>query len=459
MCGIAGWFDREGKAKEAVENALLSLEGRGPDGKKVYEYNKNLAIGQTRLAITGKAELPWIGKKVSIAHNGEIYNWKELSKKFKLKLESNNDSEVIVRFLDNQLNQKKSLSSAVKLFMQHAIGDYAVVGISKDTLFGFRDPVGIRPLWVGQSSRYVGFSSETLNLKVKNCTFPSPIQPGHLTTIKNGLIKDEMILDLKKIVSVQKKGSIKSVHHALKKTIDLQTKDLNHCGILFSGGVDSSLIAQMVINRVKHVTLYSVGLEGSSDLMHAKEAASQLSRKVNHEMVVIKPEEVPKLTMEALKRLERFDLLQTQLAVPMLALAKHISGKERVLFTGQGSDELFGGYKQYQRVFESEGKKGVEQELIREASDWWSRNLDREDRMIASYGIEERFPFWSLPVIKESFSLPLVYKIKSKEDSIRKHAVRQIALIEKLPESIAMRPKHALQYSTGVAKAVEKVLK
>lgn len=459
MCGITGWFDQEGNALAAVKNSLLSLKSRGPDDFGAHQVNAQLAIGQTRLAVTGTPQLPWVGRHVSIAHNGEIYNWKELAQKNKLNLSSDNDSEVILRFLEQKLGKGKTLLNAVKQFMQQANGNYAVVGTYQNCLFAFRDPVGIRPLFIGQSSRYSGFSSDTLSLKVKNCTFPIPLKPGHLAVITKGKLTIRNVLDVSNWMKKNKKTTIDSLHHAMKQAADLETHGLQQCGVLFSGGVDSSLIAQLVIQRVPNVTLYSVGMEGSSDLIHAKEAALRLGKKVKHELIVIKPDEIRSLTMEALKQLEHFDLLQTQLAVPMLALAKHIAGKGKVLFSGQGSDELFGGYKQYQRVYATEGKKGAEKELEREVKDWWARNLDREDRMMGGNGIEERFIFWNQLVIKQAFSLPLSQKIKSKDDEVRKHAIRTIALREGLPHDIALRPKHALQYSTGVAKAVEKVLK
>lgn len=453
MCGITGFIDSQGDARAAVQNALLSLRSRGPDGEGVYSPQKSIAIGQTRLAITGNAKLPWAGKTVSIAHNGEIYNAKELAQQFSLKWTTDNDSEVILRFLEKRLNAGDSLTKAVSQFMVHARGDYAVVGIHEGKLFGFRDPVGIRPLWWGKSSRFAGFCSETLALKVKNCTFPSPVLPGNLVVLDG---QKEKITQLATLTPAKKHTTISDLHRVLNEAADFQTRGLSHCGVLFSGGVDSSLIARLVAKRVKKVTLFSVGMKGSMDLDHVEEVASQMGNNVSLKIKEIKPEEIRALTVESLERLEQFDLLQAQLAVPMLALSKFISRKEKVVFSGQGSDELFAGYSHYKRVYASDGEKGVQQEVNRQALDWWARNLNREDRMVAGNGIEERFLFWDQQVVKTALSLPIKEKITSATDETRKHAIRKIALLEGVPNEVAYRKKHALQYSTGVAKQVEK---
>lgn len=452
MCGIIGFFDAQGNAQDAVENGLMPLRARGPDGQGIHASSKKIAIGQTRLAITGRATLPWVGKKVCIAHNGEIYNAKELAKKFSLRLSSDNDSEVILRFLEKELVNGQSLRQAVSKFMNHARGDYAIIGTCEGQLFGFRDPMGIRPLWWGRSARFFGLCSETLSLKVKNMTFPSPVLPGNLIVFDG---KKEKIISLL-LLKAKKPSTVEELHRVLKEAADYQTRNLNHCGVLFSGGVDSSLIATLVSKRVKKVTLFSVGMKGSLDLNHVEQVAKQLESNVSLRVREIKPEEIHSLTMESLERLERFDLLQAQLAVPMLALAQFISGKETVLFTGQGSDELFAGYSHYKQVYAKEGEKGVGFEVDRQVHDWWARNLDREDRMMAGNGLEERFLFWDQQVVKTALALPVSEKIQSSTDELRKHAIRKIAILEGVPVEVAHRKKHALQYSTGVAKQVER---
>src|SRR3989344_8044088 len=160
MCGIAGVFSRKGAdVFDDIADMLSMMRHRGPEGfgvstaagtKKHQSFSHlsqdtlsgNAGIGHCLLSITGHGLQPFSSptKKISLAHNGQIYNYAELTNK---KVQS--DSEAILHFFENY----PSIEKAIPEFMTLAIGKYAVAINSGNSLYAFRDVLGIKPLWFG----------------------------------------------------------------------------------------------------------------------------------------------------------------------------------------------------------------------------------------------------------------------------------------------------------------------
>jgi len=470
MCSVIGIYSRNGgdisRVLFEVQSALVH---RGHDAfginvcgseKKAKELGLlaplpigNFGLAHCLLSTTGYGVQPLTSNGISVVHNGQIYNYLDFSKRKNLV----SDSEGILDYFAGAL-KSENMQVAVKKFMEKAVGEYAI-GISfKNKLFAFRDPIGQKPLWFGSNDSFTAFASEPSALMKADIPFPLPLKPGHLLEITSKGFKEKNIFSipqLKKVVP--KKTDFNSFKKEFEKTIELQTNGLKKAAVLFSGGVDSSLVAKAVSEKVKDTRLFVAGVKGSEDVVFAKRAAKLLSLKL--ESVILTKSDVESLLLRSAKRLSFFDEMQLGLAVPVLACSDAIAkAGYRVVFSGQGSDEIFAGYHSYSKAI-TNGFDAVNEEIWFSLSRMWSRNFYRDDIMLASNALELRLPFVSINFVKESMAIPASEKIISEKDSLRKHPIRKLALAYGIPIEIANRPKKAMQYGSGVQKIVSKLLK
>ncbi|MCR4369389.1 MAG: asparagine synthase C-terminal domain-containing protein, partial [archaeon] len=242
------------------------------------------------------------------------------------------------------------------------------------------------------------------------------------------------------------------------RTMDLQTAGLKKAAILFSGGVDSSLIAKAVLDRVPKTTAFVAGVEGSHDLGVAKKSASQLG--IDLISLEMSEKDVQKSALECVGILTFFDSMQIGIAVPALACCQKISNAgHKVVFSGQGSDEIFCGYSSYVNALSSGGYPAVEEELWNAVSRMWSRNFFRDDAIASSCSLELRVPFMAKDFLAAAMSIPAQKKILSASDDLRKHPIRALAISHGVPKEIAMQKKKAMQYGSGSQKIVNRLFK
>ena len=481
MCGIIGLISKQGRQVfPELLDAMQNQKHRGFDSfgvhvkktikkKRIKEISENhlngtMGIAQNQLSITGNGMQPFTSKnnELSLVHNGEIYNFlelkKNLGKEFEKKFESSTDSEVIEKFFEKEL-KKKSVEASVKKFFKQSNGMYAVLFQFKNSLYAFRDPVGIKPLWIGENNSFIGASSEPKPLRKFNILFPQPLLPGHLIEFNEKGFKEKKIFDLTDLKKeIPKKKSFKKLKESFLESIELRTMHLREAAVFFSGGVDSSLIAKAVSEFVPRTTLITVGLQDSPDMKFCEENASELGLNVHFRK--INEKDVQFNARKAMYHLPYFDSLQLQIgALNFIAAREAKKLNLKTAFSGQGSDELFCGYSNYKRVLKLNGFKAVEQEIWNQLQEIWQRNLMREDLMSMANTIELRVPFLDLNFIKEAMAFPAKDKIKSVNDELRKHPLRKLAESLGVPKKFSERPKKALQYGSGTGKIVEKMFK
>jgi len=128
-----------------------------------------------------------------------------------------------------------------------------------------------------------------------------------------------------------------------------------------------------------------------------------------------------------------------------------------VMLAGQGSDELFGGYKRYLNTYSTLGSEGLEAQLFHDVSTAYQTNYERDNKICAFHGVELRLPFADYSLSTYALTIAAELKIASKQDAVRKHVLRQAALKLGLPRFMAEKPKKAIQYATGVAKTLKKL--
>ncbi|MFH1895564.1 MAG: asparagine synthase-related protein [archaeon] len=408
----------------------------------------SIGIAHSRLEITGKQPQPLtFGNSSGIIFNGEIYNFFEFSS-------SGSDSVFVRDFFEKEL-KNNSVEFAVKKFMSKANGEYAVAVFHNKKIFVFRDLFGIKPVWFGENDSFIAFSSEPKPLKKMNINFPLPLPPGSLLVLseKGVQVKKVFSFDLMK-KSCSKKASFSELKKSFFESVSLRSRNLEKTGVFFSGGVDSTLIAKAVSSFVPKTELFTAGMQDSHDIVSAEKAAEELGLKLH--LRIIEEHELKDLSLKALSVLSFFDEMQLQLAVPEYAVCGLASKNGmKVMFSGQGSDEIFGGYSNYTKVLSSNAS--VSDAIWHSVLNLWSRNFYREDIISMNFSLEHRLPFLDKNLVCTAMKIPVKQKIFGPKDKLRKRILRKLALDSGISKEISFKPKKALQYGSGVSRHLTKL--
>ena len=435
MCGICGGFNVN------VSQMLHVIRHRGPDGIGIFE-NGHVSIGHTLLSIVGTGKQPFYGchQGFTVVCNGEIYNYKEIIKKLKEhKFQTTTDSEVIVHLIEE--NYTENLIDAVKKCMMQLDGDYAFAVHYRGEVVLSRDPYGVKPLYISDNC----FSSERKSLR--------PISKK-IATLKPGSIMSHGS-EPKEYLNFQNykrriNRPIEDLYEALTNSVEKRTRDLK-VGLLFSGGIDSSLIAGIVDKIDRDAILYTVGMPGCKDFESVKEVADSF----NSELII---KTIPKKKLvdylgKVIYAIEDYNPMKVSIGVPIYVACEAIKNNGlKVALTGQGADELFAGYSRYLSM----SKTKLEAELLRDISNIGEANLQRDDAVSMANSIELRLPYMDSDVIGIALALSVDLKINNGR---RKYILKSIAKKMGLPESIINKSKKAIQYSSGVEKAIRSLAK
>jgi asparagine synthase (glutamine-hydrolysing) len=228
-------------------------------------------------------------------------------------------------------------------------------------------------------------------------------------------------------------------------------------GVLFSGGVDSSLAALLAQRFCSEVTLFTACAEGSHDEESVSRAARNLGLKL--EIVPFDAETAWETLPELIYAIETAEQIDVEIALPffLAARAAKASGKS-ILISGQGPDELFGGYAKHARLYAQKGEDALDEELRSEVRQTHKVNIARDEKAIAYNGLSPFFPYLNSQFVCDALAVPSRWKMPQDYPSERKAIFRQLAINMGLPEIIALSPKKATQYSSGSQKALSSAI-
>jgi asparagine synthase (glutamine-hydrolysing) len=460
MCGIIAYYRKEKVESESLDQytqtvmntALEHMSHRGPDERHLYQSPqfKDLGMGHTRLSIVdvghGAQPLQWDG--LQWIHNGEIYNhefYRAECLEGKPELESHSDSAII-----GPLYKKYGLEFASKLD-----GVFALVLFDGEHVIAARDPLGVKPLYYGLDDKGLMWFASEMKALQEHCLEIHTFPPGHIYSSEKGWDQYYKPHWYDTTVSAVKIKEVEKARELLKlKLEEATTKRLMAdvpLGSLLSGGLDSSLVAALAAKELKktgqRLTTFSVGLKsGTLDLLNAKKVADHIGS--DHKEVIFTVEEGIELLKEMVTLLETFDVTTIRASTPMHIMTKVIRDLGfKVVLSGEGADEIFGGYLYFAHAPNAEEFQG---ECVRRIKRLHTADLLRADRSTMGASVEARVPFLDKAFLDVAMSLdPELKLIKRDQDRPEKWILRSSFADDQLiPDEVLWRQKE--QFSDGV---------
>ena len=457
MCGIVCAFDLKQKSEDLRAQVLemsQAIRHRGPDWSGIYSDDKAI-MAHERLAIvdpaSGKQPLLSEDEKLILAANGEIYNHRELRKQFegKYQFQTQSDCEVILA-----LYREKGVDF---LDDMNGIFGFAIYDVEKDEYFVARDHMGIIPLYIGWDQNGTFYVASELKALEGVCTKVELFPPGHYMSSKDGKLVQWYKRDWTDYAAVKDNEiSIAKIKEALEAAVHRQLMSDVPYGVLLSGGLDSSVISAIAKKYAQkriesddaseawwpQLHSFSVGLDGSPDLAAASKVADHIGT-VHHEIKFTIQEGLDAIR-DVVYKLETYDVTTIRASTPMYLMARVIKSMGiKMVLSGEGADELFGGYLYFHKA---PNAQEFHEETVRKLSKLHMYDCLRANKSLAAWGIEGRVPFLDKEFMDVAMSINPQDKMINGE-RMEKWVVRK-AFEDMLPESVAWRQKE--QFSDGV---------
>jgi len=394
--------------------------------------------------------------RLTLIYDGVVYDFKKkLSRDHKLVRIT--DADIITHLLEESYTG--DLAFAAKNVLSNLEGGFAVVATDGNDIIAARDPVGFRTLYYGENDDLYAFA--TLKKALWRIGIPNVLR----LRAGNMLHINRKWLDVSKIFLEERFGakiSIKNVHTALNRyqealytAVEKMLEGLKNAGILLSGGVDSCLLAKILKDKASKMGVdligYTVGLKGSPDLKYAEEFAKKIRLPVKKKIVTI--DDLDKALPKVIRAVEERDYVQIETSlIPYIALETAANDAIKVVFIGQGPDELWGGYPWYPRLLKEWGYAKLHEVMWEDLIRGDVETLERENKVAQMFDIELRYPYLDIDVIKTAMSVAPQLKVFSDKDNLGKRIHRALAKKLGVPASIAERKKTAAQHGAGVHK-------
>ena len=457
MCGIVGIFQIKQQTEELRAKALKmsqKLRHRGPDWSGIYVGGSTI-LTHERLSIvdpqSGGQPLYSPNRKQVLAVNGEIYNHQNIRIQYasNYEFQTGSDCEVILA-----LYRDKGIHFLEEL---NGIFAFALYDEERDEFLIARDAIGVIPLYIGRDRDGLLYVASELKALEGFCDEYEPFLPGHYYWSREGEMRRWYNRDWMKYEAVKNnESSMSRLHDALEAAVRRQLMSDVPYGVLLSGGLDSSVISAIA---KKHAELrvetdnqseawwpqlhsFAVGLKGSPDLVKAREVAEHIGT-VHHEIHYTIQEGLDAIR-DVIYYIETYDVTTVRASTPMYLLARVIKSMGiKMVLSGEGADEVFGGYLYFHKAPNAEA---FHEETIRKLDKLYLYDCLRANKSLSAWGVEGRVPFLDTEFLDVAMRLNPIDKM-CPGTTIEKRIVRE-AFGELLPESVAWRQKE--QFSDGV---------
>jgi asparagine synthase (glutamine-hydrolysing) len=457
MCGIVCAFDLKQKSeilRPQVLEMSKKIRHRGPDWSGIYSDEKTV-MAHERLAIvdpaSGQQPLFSEDKKLILAANGEIYNHRELRKQFNgtYNFQTASDCEIILA-----LYKEKGVDFIDDL---NGIFGFALYDVENDSYFIARDHMGIIPLYIGWYQNGTFYVASELKALEGVCTKIQLFPPGHYMSSTDGQFVKWYKREWTEYDAVKEnETSIAEVKKALEDAVHRQLMSDVPYGVLLSGGLDSSVTSAIAKKyaqkRVEsddtseawypQLHSFSVGLDGSPDLAAAQKVADYIGT-IHHEIKFTIQEGLDAIK-DVIYNIETYDITTIRSSTPMYLMARVIKSMGiKMVLSGEGADEIFGGYLYFHKAPNAEE---FHDETVRKLDKLHMYDCLRANKSLMAWGIEGRVPFLDKEFIDVAMRINPQDKMINGE-RMEKWVIRK-AFEDMLPESVAWRQKE--QFSDGV---------
>ena len=492
MCGIFALLNNDNELSSAdIETAFYegNSRKRGPDHSSLSKPNMKMVLGFHRLAINGlnaESNQPITIDNISLICNGEIYNYHELYTAMDIEPTTQSDCEVIIHLYKKYgIEQTLQMLDGVFAFV---LSDNRIISEIPEKMYVARDPYGVRPLYrMANSTKKSGLCAMTSDIKTlsllqesmkinENNYSVEDFPPGHFAEYELGLgVNSKWILtkqekyhstgfnsnistnsdsaeEMMEVISNIQKYLMAAVHKRCCTTD-------RPIACLLSGGLDSSLITALVteyhkIHDLPMIETYSIGLEGSEDLKYAKIVADYLGTK--HTEIILEEKDFIDAVPHVIHDIGSYDTTTVRASIGNWLIGKYIAehSDAKVIFNGDGSDELCGGY-----IYMHKCPDEIEfdKECRRLLTDIHKFDVLRSDRCISCHGLEPRTPFLDRSWVQYYLSILPEFRFHVKNGLKEKYLLRTAFSPEYLttrdnkpflPDEILWRKKEA--FSDGV---------
>ncbi len=457
MCGFVGLFDIRRKS-DALRGQVLKMSKqirhRGPDWSGVY-CGERAILSHERLSIVdpqsgGQPLFSCDGKQV-LAVNGEIYNHQEIRAELagEYDFRTGSDCEVIL-----PLYRKLGVGLLEKI---SGIFAFALYDIEKDEYLIARDPVGVIPLYIGWDSDEQFYVASEQKALEGVCSTIRPFLPGHYWSSREGKMVRWYKRDWFEYDAVKDNGAdIPTLRKALESAVKRQLMSDVPYGVLLSGGLDSSIISAVAKKyadrRVEsndrdrawwpQLHSFAIGLKGAPDLAAARMVADHIGT-VHHEINYTVQEGLDAVR-DVIYYIETYDVTTVRASTPMYLLARVIKSMGiKMVLSGEGADEVFGGYLYFHKAPDA---RAFHEETVRKISKLHLYDCLRANKSLSAWGVEGRVPFLDKEFLDVAMRINPAAKM-AKDGHIEKWILRK-AFEDMLPSEIVWRQKE--QFSDGV---------
>ena len=434
-------------------------KNRGPEMSICKKINNHILFGFHRLAINGytnpESEQPIELNNCVLICNGEIYNWKYLHEKLNMPMITGSDCEIIIHLY-------KKFGIKYTLNILDGVFAFVLLDKSNNEIFVARDPFGVRPLFYLDSNdagyRHVFSSELKMMIHMIDNTNVSQFEPGSYAKI-NVETGEKITQKYFNPVSTKfytlnniEEEYYEHVRNALTQAVSKRVSNTDReIACLLSGGLDSSLITALVAKTLtdpSKLKTWSIGMKGSEDLKYAKKVANYLG--TDHTTIMLSKKDFLDAIPTVIYTIESYDTTTVRASVGNWLISKYVRmlSKSKVLFNGDGSDEITGGYMYFHMA---QNALEFDDECKRLLKDICYFDVLRSDRSISSNGLEARTPFLDKNFVQTYLSIPEDIRFQSmKKTNIEKYLLRKaFDNTDILPKEVLWRTKEA--FSDGVS--------
>ena len=465
MCGIAAILGISEPTPQLRQQALLmskKIRHRGPDWSGIYTGGSAI-LAHERLSIvdpeSGRQPLFSPDGKQVLAVNGEIYNHQDLRRRFagRYQFQTGSDCEVVLALYGSIAHDLSHQQICRMLEELNGIFAFVLYDEARDEFLIARDPIGVIPLYIGYDSDGKVLVASELKALEGQCERYEPFLPGHYYWSREPGMRRYYQRDWMDYQDVKDNGaSAADIRAGLTDAVRRQLMSDVPYGVLLSGGLDSSVISAIACrysemriedeSRTKaywpRLHSFAVGLKGAPDLAKARLVADHIGT-VHHEINYTIEEGLDAIR-DVIYYIETYDVTTVRASTPMYLLARVIKSMGiKMVLSGEGADEIFGGYLYFHKAPSAEA---FHEETVRKLSKLHQYDCLRANKSLSAWGVEGRVPFLDKEFLDIAMRTNPAAKM-CQGKTVEKRIVRE-AFADMLPQEVAWRQKE--QFSDGV---------